>query len=236
MMSGVYGVLMWSSETDNTGKAWMAIGLAMVLVVWWLFRTLTGIAALSRAVSVGDAKRTLELVGDELPRRKQPAGRAPLLVSRAFAHELRGEWSAVLATLEEAQLAAIPARQRTGWTALAAAARIGALIEMGDVARARRVLDTELVPLATGLDRRRHPMVHLHLTLAKGRVAAAEGNAAEAKPLLQAALDDIHAAAAVRALAHFTLARITAEPEASKHRAEIVKLIPDETLFVRKNR
>ena len=50
MMTGVYGVLMWSSETDNTGKAWMAIGLGFVFCVWWLFRVLTTQAALSRAV------------------------------------------------------------------------------------------------------------------------------------------------------------------------------------------
>ena len=236
MMTGVYAVLMWSSETDNTGKAWMAIGLAMVLVVWWLFRTLTAIAALSRAVAVGDAKRTLELVDEQLPRRKRPGARAPLLIARALAHELRGDWAAVLAALDEAEVTAIPEGQRPSWHVLACSARIGALLETGEVAAAKRLLETTLVPAAGTLDRRRHPSAHLHVTLAKGRVAAAEGRADDARTLLQAVLDDVHAGGAVRALAHFYLARIAAEPAADKHRAEITKLVPDETLWIRTGR
>ena len=31
------------SETDATGWAWMSIGLAFVMTMWWLFRALTAI-------------------------------------------------------------------------------------------------------------------------------------------------------------------------------------------------
>ncbi len=235
MMTGVYGVLMWSSETDNTGKAWMAIGLAMVLVLWWLFRTLTATAALSRSTSVGDTKTTLELVDALLARKNQPAVRAPLLVSRARALELRGDWAGVLTALDEAQLSAIAEPQRASWQVLAASARIGALTETGKVVEARRVLDTELGPAAAKLDRRTDRASLLHVPLAKGRVAAAEGAADEAKPHLQAVLDEVHAGGAARALAHFYLARLELEA-ATKHREEIATLIADDTLWLRTNR
>jgi len=236
MMTGVYAVLMWSSETDTTGKAWMAIGLAMVLVVWWLFRALAGIAALSRAVAVGDAQRTLALVAEQLPRRKRPGARAPLLVARALAHELRGEWAAALAALDEAELTAIPESQRPSWQVLATSARIGALLETGGVAEAKRLLETALAPVAGALDRRRAPSARLQLALATGRIAAAEGRADDARPLLQSVLDDVHAGGAVRAIAHFYLARISDEAAAARHRAEIVKLVPDETSWIRTGR
>jgi hypothetical protein len=236
VMTGAYAVLMWSSDTDTTGKAWMAIGLAMVLVVWWLFRTLTAVAALSRAVAVGDVVRTLELVDEQLPRRKQPAARAPLFVARARALELRGDWAGVIAALDAAAISKISEKQRPTWQIFGASARIGALLETGEVADAKRILETELVPATTALDPRVHRTSQLHVSLAIGRVAAAEGRPDEAKPLLQAVLDDIHAGGALRALAHFYLARIETEPVAAKHRAEIAKLIPDETLWIRTGR
>ncbi len=233
MMTGVYGVLMWSSETDNTGKAWMAIGLAMVLVVWWLFRTLTAVASLSRSVAVGDARRTLELVDEQLPRKKSPAARAPLLVARAQALELRGDWAGVLAALDEVDLRGIPDRLRPSWTIVASTVRIGALVETDRIADAKRVLETEVEPAAAALDPRVDRSSKLLRSLAAGRIAATEGNGAEARALLQAVLDDIHAGGASRALAHFYLARISEETAAASHRTEIAKLIPDESVWIR---
>lgn len=233
MMTGVYGVLMWSSETDNTGRAWMAVGLAMVFVVWWLFRTLTAVAALSRAATNGDTKTTLALVDERLARKKKPAARAPLLIARARALELRGEWAAVLTALDQAELAAIAEPQRASWQVLAASARIGALIETGKVADASSVLEMELVPAAAKLDRRTDRASLLHVPLARGRLAAVAGRPDEARPLLQTVLDEVHAGGAVRSLAHFYLARIEPEPVAATHRAEIGKLIADETGWIR---
>lgn len=233
MMAGVYGVLMWSSETDNTGKAWMAIGLAMVLVLWWLFGTLTATAALSRSLNVGDTKTTVELVDGLLARKKQPAVRAPLLVARARALELRGDWAGVLAALDQADVSAIAEPQRASWQVFAAATRIGALTETGKVADARRLVGSELDPAAAKLDRRTDRAALLHAPLARGRVAAAEGATEEARPLLQAVLDEVHSGGAARALAHFYLARIESEPVAATHRAEIAKLLADETLWLR---
>ena len=81
-----------------------------------------------------------------------------------------------------------------------------------------------------------HRSAHLHKTLARARIAVAEGQLDDARPQLQAVLDDIHAGGALRALAHFYLARFEPAPAAANHRAEIVKLIPDDTLWIRTSR
>jgi hypothetical protein len=54
MMTLAYVFLAATSETNNTGKAWMGVGLVFVLIVWFMFRGLTETAALSRALSIGD--------------------------------------------------------------------------------------------------------------------------------------------------------------------------------------
>jgi hypothetical protein len=234
MMTGVYVVLMVVSDTSTTGKAWMAIGLGFVFVVWFVFRLLMTQAALSRAVSVGDTARVLELTDEQLARTKQPAARVPLLVDRALAFVLRGDWAAVRAALEEARLEAIPEAARPRWQVLSASARVGMLVEQGAIPEARRVLDAELQPAAERVDRRLHPLPYLRAQLATGRVLAAEGDAAGARTMLQRVLDDVRAQAATRALAHAYLARLADSPAAAaQHRAEITRLVTDASAWVR---
>lgn len=235
-MTGVYAVLAWSSETDNTGKAWMAIGLGFVLVVWFIFRVLAEHAALARAVAVGDAARILELTRKQLARKKRPAVRAPYLVHQAFAHELRGDWPAARAALDEVRLDLLPPPRRAVLGVRAAAVRISTLIATGELTMARRVLDDELAPASAALDPRFHAAAALDARLAQARVLAAEGQRAEARPALQRVLDDIRAGAAQRAIAHHCLATLATEPaDAARHRAEIARLVPDEETYLRRD-
>ena len=60
-MAIAYSVLAWSSDTDNTGKAWMAVGFGFVVVIWVVFRILVDQTALARAVATGDAARILAI-------------------------------------------------------------------------------------------------------------------------------------------------------------------------------
>ena len=202
-MSGAYLLLIWSSDTDTTGKAWMALGFAFVLVVWFVFRMLTTDAALARAISIGDAPRILDLATRYLSSHKGAASRAPYLVARAFAHELRGEWPQALAALDETDLSALPAAKRAPWALRAASTRIAALIATGDVAGARRVLAAELTPDAP------HPLhsdAYLVANLNAGRVLAAEGKREEAEARLRKVSEDIRATAAMRAAVQSVLA------------------------------
>lgn len=124
MMTLAYVLLAATSDTNTTGRAWIAVGLGFVLVVWFVFRRLTETAALVRALSVGDVARLFALVDRHLPRKRRPADRAPFLVARAFAHQLCGEFSAALAVLDET-------RPMPDLLPLASAVRIGALVELG---------------------------------------------------------------------------------------------------------
>ena len=202
-MTIAYLILMWSADTDNTGKAWMAIGLGFVFVIWFVFRLLTNNAAISRAMAIGDSARILAVANRYLKSHRSPAARAPYLVARAFAHELRGEWPAVLASLDEAKLDAIPAKARATWQLRAASSRIAALVATGELALARTVLERDLQPDANHV---LHSDAYLAANLAAGRVLAAEGKRDEASARLAKVRDDIRASAAMRAAVESTLA------------------------------
>ncbi len=202
-MTGAYLVLMWSAETDNTGKAWMAIGLGFVWVIWFVFRMLTQNAALSRSISIGDAARILDVSARFLKNHHRPAQRAPYLVARGFAYELRKDWPKSLAALDEARLDALPPKHRAMWQLRASTTRIAALIGAGQVAEARAVLERELRPDAQHVV---HSDAYLAANLGAGRVLVAEGKRAEAAERLTRVRDDIRATTAMRAQVEAALA------------------------------
>jgi hypothetical protein len=181
MMGAAYCVLIATSDVGASGASWEAGGFVLVLGVWFAFRMLTHRAALARAITVGDHQRILELA-------KSPT-------DIAVAYELRGDWPAVLRTLDAAQ-------PRTGPEhVIAAALRIHALIATGEIARAREVLDREVEPRTPQLDPRLHATARARAQLARGRVLAAEGRAADADAVLQRLIDDVRAGETMRAAA-----------------------------------
>ncbi len=209
IMTMAYVVLALTSGTDATGWAWMSIGLAFVMVLWWMFRMLTKGAAVSRAMSIGDADRMIEIDRRPLP--------------RAGAHELRGEWAQALQALEGVELKKPRDRVRAG------VIRVGALVETGEVAKAREVLDT-LAPDLARLNERLEGQSHIESRLAKGRVLAAERANPEALAVLQKVIDDIRTGQRTRALAHHYAARAAAADGqhalADKHRERAAALAP----------
>jgi tetratricopeptide (TPR) repeat protein len=207
MMSIAYFLLVLTSDTGTAGKLWIALGLVFVLTLWWVFRVLMQHAALSRAVAVGDADRVLELAEEQLAGRRGDAARAPLLIYRALGHEIRGEWPAVLATLDEARPQAVRGAAGRRWRLLAASSRVASLIETGRTAEAREVLDRDLLPNAPAADHRTEAAAYLAAMLARGRVLAAEGAFDEALPLLQRVIDDVRSSDRARSLAHHAAAR-----------------------------
>ena len=220
MMAGAYAFMAATSESDNTGKAWMALGFVFVLVLWWIFRLTTKTAALARAMSVGDSERILELT--------PPAATAQNLVRRAFAYEMRGEWTDALAAADAAL--ALP-RPTADLLAQGTAIRVGVFVETGGVAAAREAYEAGLAtrssdPRARVFDHE----VERHAHLARGRIAWAEGDLAAATAALDRVMRDVRSGAAQRALAHTYAARIaTTRGDAAavaKHRVEIARLAP----------
>lgn len=230
MMTVAYVVLMLTSDTDASGKAWMAIGLGFVFVVWFVFRLVTERAALSRAVAVGDSDRLIELTEKLLAGKRGDAARAELLVFRAMALELRGDWPGALAALEQAKLEALPSRTRSEMQLVAAGLRVAAYVETKQLALAQRTLDEDVAPIAGKLHPRLHAPAHAHANLAKGRVLAATGAYEEAAPILQLVIDEVRAGSSQRAVAHFYAARCsTARGDtagAERHRAKASQLLP----------
>jgi hypothetical protein len=181
MMAGCYAVLIATSEVHTSGALWESGGFGLVLVFWFAFRSLTRRGALARAIAVGDHERILELA-------KKP-------VDRAVAYELRGDWKAVLATLDEAP-PTNPADH-----VIASALRVHALVETGEIARAREVLAREIEPRTASLDPRLHAVALARAELARGRILAAEGKRAEAAQLLRRVIDDVRTGPTTRAAA-----------------------------------
>jgi len=193
IMSGAYVVLAATADTTPANWGWMGIGLLFVLCLWYMFRELTQTAALSRALAVGDSDGLLEIATHALAQ-KLVVGRAQLVLYQAAAYELRSQWPDVLAKVDEAKL---DSHSKKRLRVLAAGLKITALVEGGDVARARGVLDAELSPIETGLNDRLDAQLVISSKLARGRVLMAEGSA-EGRRVLQQVIDDVRTGAATR--------------------------------------
>ncbi len=221
MMTASYCFLAYAADTTNAAKVWMFGGLFLVFVVWFIFRRITTQATLARALAVGDAEELRRVVDEQLARRHTP----PLLVYRALAYELAGEWAATLATLDEA---GDPGDERLA--RLAAAARVAALVETGDASGARTVFEVALAPSRAiiGVPRDVGGPTDLVVRLAEGRIVYAEG--ADATALLARIVDDVRAGSAMRATAHYYLAHAATRngdaEAAARHAAEATKLAP----------
>ena len=200
MMGGVYLVLAITSNASTTAKAWMAIGFAFVVVIWTLVRFFMKQAGLTRALSVGDTARVLELTARDA-RSTNAAIRTRALINQAVAHDHAGDPAATLAALANVEITSLSPAQRSVYATLAGSARIGATLASGATAEARRLLDTVIVPASAALDPRMHPTAHLHVALSIGRIVAAEGNTADARLTLQSVIDDIRATPALREMA-----------------------------------
>ncbi len=207
-----YITLALTSETDAAGWGWMGGALALAGVLWFMFRSLTHAAAMARALAVGDADRVLEMADDVVARRRG-AVRSTHQLYRGLAFEMRGDWASVLRAVDDAKL---PRTARPSDRALAAALEIGALVETGELARARALLDTELAPTAAKLDSRMDAHVAILARLARGRVLCAE-HAPDAAAVLQTVLDDVRTGAATRAMAHHYAARIATDAAVAEH-------------------
>lgn len=194
-MGMAYTMLIWSADTDPSGKAWLSVGFLFVLVIWFVFRMLTNTAALERAIGHGDVATIDALVARNLAHEKSAAGRAPYLIARAFAAELRKDWPAVLEALAEAKPDALPPAKRSPWIERAASSRIAALLAEGNIAEAR-----ELLPVLPA-NARPHTEPYLLANIATGRVLLAEGKRAEAAACFAKVTNDIKATLAMRAAA-----------------------------------
>ena len=215
MMTLAYALLAATSETNNVGKAWMSLGLVLVFIVWFMFRALTENAALARALHVGDVAKLLQLADRHLARKRRPADRARFLVGRAFADQLRGDFASALATVE----ASAPGPELQP---LAAAIRIGALVELG-----RPAADARPHLIAA-------PRAPALAWLAEGEVAWRDEQRDLAAALFTRIIDDVRAGSATRAIAHLYAARIAADPVvAARHRTAAAALATPEATWLR---
>ncbi|HEY0193501.1 MAG TPA: hypothetical protein VGC42_20430 [Kofleriaceae bacterium] len=196
MMTLAYVFLAATSETNNTGRMWMLVGLVFVMCVWFTFRELTEQAGLARALSVGDLPQLETIAHRQLAASRRPATRARPLVARAFAHLLRGQHAEALATLDELAMGPRASKWLGAVGPLASAIRVIATIELGrpvDAARAAIIRMPDAPALAW---------------LADGVLAWHDGARDQAAGLLDRAAHDVRAGTAVRELAQRYRARV----------------------------
>ncbi|MFT3697528.1 MAG: hypothetical protein QM831_30575 [Kofleriaceae bacterium] len=207
IMSGAYIVLALTSETDATGWAWMSIGLAFVLVLWWLFRMLTRNAAIARALNTGDANALTQI--DKTP------------MGFAIAHEMRADWDKALRQLDRVS----PEKPKD--QILVDTVKISAYVELGDVAKARAVLNSMPVDK---LNPRLDAQLALQAELARGKVLGAEHDHEQALVVLDKVIADVRTGQWSRAMAnHYAglAARGAGQADrADLYRAAAAKLAP----------
>ncbi|HEY1816234.1 MAG TPA: hypothetical protein VGG74_27995 [Kofleriaceae bacterium] len=200
IMTIAYFVFAITAGTTVLAMSWFGLGYLMVLCVWFIIRTLTQTAALSRAFDVGDGDLMLEISTHALTQRFV-TGRMRLRLYQAAAYELRSEWPNVLAKVAEANVGPDANRRLR---ALAASLSITALVESGEIAKARALVD-ELAPLEQALNQRLDAQLVCSVRLARSRVLVAEGDP-HGRVVLQQVIDDIRTGAATRDRARALLA------------------------------
>jgi hypothetical protein len=191
-------VLMYATSNMHGIAVVVTLGAFIVVVALWAgYRELRVHAAASRHAAQGEPDELLALSEKEIGRRWTAKRRAPFHLYRAIALQQRGAWSEMRAAL------ASPDLDRPGaWSKLRAALRVAALVEQGDVAAARSLLDRELADVRDSAVARE----------ATARVLIAEGRAAEAAPMLEALSKDVRLGPAPRATAKALLARAQNAP------------------------
>lgn len=205
IMTCAYIAFAMLADTDATNWAWMSLGLLFVLCLWWVFRELSQTAALVRASDIGDADAVMEIATAALAS-KLVVGRQKLVLYQAAAHELRGDWPRALASIREANVGAGAGKYLR---MRAASLTITALVESGDVAGARAVIDRDLAPLQRTLNPRLDAPLAIAAKLAEGRVLIAERESAAAARALDQVIGDVRTGAAARAEAKALRAQLT---------------------------
>jgi hypothetical protein len=221
MMTLAYAFLAATSETNNTGRMWMGVGLLFVFAVWFSFRVMTETAGLSRALAVGDVAKLRELADHQLPRLRRPEPRARMFVARALAYQLCGQFAEALAAIEAALATE---RLAPELMPLAATIQIGALVELG-----RPKTDDWPHPIAS-------PAAPALAWLAVAEIAWRDRRLDEAAETFARVIDDVRAGSAVRAIAHVYAARIAdmrrEHTAAVDHRARAAALAMPEAIWL----
>ena len=206
----------------------VAIGFFLfVMFLWFTFRRLKLHAQASRLAGVGDPEGLLALVARELPRAITEAGRRPLYVHAAVAHNLRRDFAAARRELDRSGFLKARGRHGRGWIALASATDVTTRSEQGDLIGARASYERGVVPFVAMA-----PFGGMELVAreCEARLRLGDGDAAGARTLLTPLIKNIRLSDATRAQVHALLSRAAAgldEPAvAAEHAAKARALAP----------
>ncbi len=204
---GIYAAFVLTSGAQGAARVLSLAFLIFVLLMWFGFRRLKTHAQASRLAGVGDPDGLLALVGRELPKCLTEAGRRPLRLQAAVAHNLRGDFTAARREIDASGLLTPRGRRGRGWIALAAATDVTTRSEQGDLAGARASL-AMLAPFTAIA-----PFGGMELVAreCEARVKLLEGDPAAARELLAPLVKNIRLSDATRAQVHALLARAAAD-------------------------
>ncbi len=204
MLAIGYTILM-ASGMPLIAKILAALGFALVLLLWFTARELRSHANIQRASAVGDPAEILRLTEVLLARRRSTNRRAPLLIYRATAQLLEGQFEAALATLDAVQLQRLRPRRRRGWQRLYAATRLTVLALLGRAAEARQVFAGQLEPLAASAPTAADALL---LQEATAKLDYVEGRRAAAREGLKSLVENVRIAESARAIHCYFLASL----------------------------
>lgn len=219
-----FGLLFIEGQPRGVAAIMFGIATAVMIGLWNLMRELRAHASATRAAAVGEPDELIELASGQIARRLTQRSRAPFYVYLALGHQLRGEWDPAIAALDEA---AAYRSLRPAWKLLAATARVGVLVERGDVGGARTIYERDVAAVAR---RMAGPGVQLLVAEAEARVRFAEGDHAGARPLFERMSGDVRLGPATRAMAHWYAARCADRSgdrdAAARHFGDAARLAP----------
>jgi uncharacterized protein HemY len=224
IIGAAFALLFIEGQPRGLAAVLFCVSTAVMIGLWNLMRELRAHASATRAAAVGEPDELIELAEREIKQRFTERSRAPFYVYLALGREQRGEWAAATEALDRA---AQYRPLKPAWRLLAATARVGVLVEQGDVAGARKVYDGQVAPAA---QRMAGPGVQLLAAEAAARVRYAEGDKEGTAPLFKRMSGDVRLGPSTRAVAHWYAARCADaagdREAADRHFGDAARLAP----------
>lgn len=198
-----FAIVFRSSTSTGSWPVVTLAALAVSAAVMVLWRAAGALRRLQQLLAEGRPDPMLRIVRRRLRYRGGGRNRGPLLVFKAAALSMKGEWERGLEVLDEIDPAAdLPEERRLHWELATFSTRFSCLIFLERIDEARALYEAEIAPRADDADAK------LAAEAMEAELWFCEGARGEARTVFERLVGDYRLPASARAVFHYFLGRI----------------------------